>query len=302
MRSNPLLIEKYNRLQLSLLIILSLLFISIVLVNPSILTYYFQYYLLLITVTIIGIPHGFFDYSVAERLFKNSINWIYYFTAGYISLSLIYLFLWIYYPLASLIFFLMISIFHFGIEELNHIEYEDMSFYQIFVIGSMPIALPILFHSSDVFYIFNQIISSDINYADINIFMYYLYFLLLFIAFYLNGIKRSSVYLILILNFIILPPLLSFILYFCFHHSIRHYIQSIYHDSLVPNKYETKQYLKTIIMTSVFFSIIVLISIETYGQYSFDVIIVKYIFILLACLTLPHLMLNIYYDIRKKNI
>ena len=115
MQSNLLLIEKYNRLQLSLLIILSLLFIGIILVNPSILTYYFQYYLLLITVTVIGIPHGFFDYSVAERLFKNNINWIYYFTFGYVSLSLIYLFLWIHYPLASLIFFLMISIFHFGI-------------------------------------------------------------------------------------------------------------------------------------------------------------------------------------------
>ena len=165
----------------------------------------------------------------------------------------------------------------------------------------MPVALPILFHSSDVFYIFNQIIGFDINYADINNYMYYLYFSLLFIALYLNGIKRSWVYLILILNFIILPPLLSFILYFCFHHSIRHYIHSIYHDNLVPKKYETKQYLKTIIMTSVFFSIIVLISLQAYGQYSFDVIIVKYIFILLACLTLPHLMLNIYYDTRKIN-
>ena len=122
MQSNLLLIEKYNRLQVSLLIILSLFFIGVILLNPSILTYYFQYYLLLITVTIIGIPHGFFDYSVAERLFKNHINWVYYFTAGYISLSLIYLLFWIYYPIASLIFFLMISIFHFGIEELNRLQ------------------------------------------------------------------------------------------------------------------------------------------------------------------------------------
>ncbi|MBT3697880.1 MAG: beta-carotene 15,15'-dioxygenase, Brp/Blh family [Gammaproteobacteria bacterium] len=255
----------------------------------------------MITVTIIGIPHGFFDYSVAERLFKNHINWVYYFTAGYISLSLIYLLFWIYYPIASLIFFLMISIFHFGIEELNHIEYKDMSFYQIFVIGSMPIALPILFHSSDVFYIFNQIIGLDIDFSDINMFVYYLYFILLSVALYLNGIERSWVYLILILNFIVLPPLLSFILYFCFHHSIRHYIYSIYHDSLVPKKYETKKYLQTIIITSVFFTIIVLVSLQAYGQYSFDVIIVKYIFILLACLTLPHLILNIYYDTKKLN-
>ena len=280
MQSNLLLIKKYNRLQLGLLIILSLLFISIILINPSILTYYFQYYLLLVTVTIIGIPHGFFDYSVAERLFRNHINWVYY-------------------PLPALIFFLMISIFHFGIEELNHIEYMDMSFYQIFIIGSMPIALPILFHSQDVFFIFNQIIGLNINYADINIYMYYIYLSLLFVALYLNGIKRSWVYLILISNFIILPPLLSFILYFCFHHSVRHYIHSIYYDNLVPKKYETNQYLKIIIMTSIFFTTIVLMFLQSYGEYSFDIIIVKYIFILLACLTFPHLILNIYYDMKK---
>ena len=299
MQSNLLLIKKYNRLQLGLLIILSLLFISIILINPSILTYYFQYYLLLVTVTIIGIPHGFFDYSVAERLFRNNINWVYYFTMGYISLSLLYSLIWIYYPLAALMFFLVISIFHFGIEELNHIEYMDMSFYQIFIIGSMPIALPILFHSQDVFFIFNQIIGLNINYADINIYMYYIYLSLLFVALYLNGIKRSWVYLILISNFIILPPLLSFILYFCFHHSVRHYIHSIYYDNLVPKKYETNQYLKIIIMTSIFFTTIVLMFLQSYGEYSFDIIIVKYIFILLACLTFPHLILNIYYDMKK---
>ena len=158
MQLNLLLIEKYNRLQSSLLMILSLLFIIVTLINPGSLTYYFQYYLLLTTVTIIGIPHGFFDYSIAERLFRNSKNWIYYFTFGYILLSLIYLIIWFIFPSIALLFFLIISIFHFGIEEQNHLEYEDMKLFQIFMIGSMPIILPIIFHTSAVFNIFNQII------------------------------------------------------------------------------------------------------------------------------------------------
>ena len=144
MQSNHSLIEKYNTFQINLLFFLSFISIIIVLINPSILTYYFQYYLLLISVAIIGIPHGFFDYSIAERLFKNTRNWIYYFTSGYILLSLLYLFFWFQFPLASLIFFLGISTFHFGIEELTHIEYKDMNLFQILVIGSMPIILPIL--------------------------------------------------------------------------------------------------------------------------------------------------------------
>lgn len=300
MQSNQLLIEKYNRLQSSLLIFLSIFFAIIALASPSILTYYFQYYLLLIAVSFIGLPHGFFDYSIAERLFSYKKNWIYYFTISYIFLSLIYLFFWFEYPLESLIFFLTISIFHFGMEELTHIKYKDMNFFQIIIIGSIPIALPILFHPENVFYIFNQITDLDINYDYINTYIYYIYFLLLFIALYLNGIKRSWIYLLLIANFIILPPLVSFILYFCFHHSLRHYIHSIYHDNLVPNKYSTNEYLKAIITASVLFTLVVLISLQTYGQYSFDIIIVKYIFILLACLTLPHLMLNIYYETQKE--
>ena len=300
MQSNQLLIEKYNRLQSSLLIFLSIFFAIIALVSPLVLTYYFQYYLLLIAVSFIGLPHGFFDYSIAERLFSYKKNWIYYFTISYIFLSLIYLFFWFEYPLESLIFFLTISIFHFGMEELTHIKYKDMNFFQIIIIGSIPIALPILFHPENVFYIFNQITDLDINYDYINTYIYYIYFLLLFIALYLNGIKRSWIYLLLIANFIILPPLVSFILYFCFHHSLRHYIHSIYHDNLVPNKYSTNEYLKAIITASVLFTLVVLISLQTYGQYSFDIIIVKYIFILLACLTLPHLMLNIYYETQKK--
>ena len=300
MQSNQLLIEKYNRLQSSLLIFLSIFFAIIALVSPFVLTYYFQYYLLLIAVSFIGLPHGFFDYSIAERLFSYKKNWIYYFTISYIFLSLIYLFFWFEYPLESLIFFLTISIFHFGMEELTHIKYKDMNFFQIIIIGSIPIALPILFHPENVFYIFNQITDLNINYDYINTYIYYIYFLLLFIALYLNGIKRSWIYLLLIANFIILPPLVSFILYFCFHHSLRHYIHSIYHDNLVPNKYSTNEYLKAIITASVLFTLVVLISLQTYGQYSFDIIIVKYIFILLACLTLPHLMLNIYYETQKK--
>ena len=78
MQSNQLLIEKYNRLQSSLLIFLSIFFTIIALVSPFVLTYYFQYYLLLIAVSFIGLPHGFFDYSIAERLFSYKKNWIYY--------------------------------------------------------------------------------------------------------------------------------------------------------------------------------------------------------------------------------
>ena len=56
MQSNPSSVKKFSRLQAILLTNLSLLFIVISLAHPTILSYDFQYYLLLLTVAIIGIP------------------------------------------------------------------------------------------------------------------------------------------------------------------------------------------------------------------------------------------------------
>ena len=80
--------------------------------------------------------------------------------------------------------------------------------------------------------------------------------------------------------------------------SFKHYIISIYDDDLVPEKYSIKGYLQIIIMASVFFTILTIFVLLKLSSSSIDIIIAKYIFILLACLTLPHLLLNIYYDIK----
>ena len=298
MQSSLSFVKKLNRIRVNVLINVSLLFLAVYILNPTIISYDFQYYFLLIAVTIIGIPHGFFDYSIAQRLFNKNVNWIYHFTFGYIFLSILYFYLWIMMPLLALLIFLAISAFHFGFEEIPTMKYDISNYILVLILGSIPIILPILFHTDQVFFIFNQITDSNLAMIYVSIYIYILYFFLVLYSLYSIGMRHSMVYLILIPNLIILPPLISFILYFCFHHSIKHYIISIYDDDLVPEKYSIKGYLQIIIMASVFFTILTIFVLLKLSSSSIDIIIAKYIFILLACLTLPHLLLNIYYDIK----
>ena len=174
-----------------------------------------------------------------------------------------------------------------------------MSISDILILGSIPVIFPIIFHTNEVFIIFGQIISRELDIIEINKSFSLIYFFLVIFKFYSNGIVRFLPYLFLIPSYIILPPLISFILYFCFHHSLKHYIISIYEEKLIPDIFTMKSFLITIVFASVIFTAFVVGMLVKFSSYTIDIIIVKYTFILLACLTLPHLMLNIFYESKK---
>ena len=299
MQLNQYSVKKFEHTQLILLINLSLLSIILFLINPDVFDYYMQYYLLIVFVSVIGLPHGFFDYTIGKRLLGTNPKWLWIFTIGYTLISAIYFLLWNLMPLASLLFFLLLAAYHFGMEELAHKKYSDMSISDIFIIGSIPIVLPIIFHSKDVFFIFEQIVGYRVTMPLVSEYVWLVYFTLVLYKFYSNNYKRFLPYVLLIPCFVILPPLISFVLYFCFHHSLNHYIISIYEDKLVPDSFTLRGFLFTIVSASVVFSIFILGMLSNFSDYTIDIIIAKYTFILLACLTLPHLMLNIFYEIKK---
>ena len=299
MQSDQSLVKKFENIQLVLLINLCILSIIIFFLYPSVFNYYFQYYSLIILIAIVGLPHGFFDYSIAKRLFSSTTNWLALFTIGYIAVSLVYFMAWNYIPLISLVLFLALAIYHFGMEELMHKKYSEMSISDILILGSIPVIFPIIFHTNEVFIIFGQIISKELDIIEINKSFSLIYFFLVIFKFYSNGIVRFLPYLFLIPSYILLPPLISFILYFCFHHSLKHYIISIYEEKLIPDIFTMKSFLITIVFASVIFTAFVVGMLVKFSSYTIDIIIVKYTFILLACLTLPHLMLNIFYETKK---
>ena len=75
----------------------------------------YQVYVLFGLVSAIGIPHGFFDFSIGKKIFKKfHKKWILYFTLSYIFISFIYLIAWIFLPGLSLLLFLFLAAYHFG--------------------------------------------------------------------------------------------------------------------------------------------------------------------------------------------
>ena len=95
-------------------------------------------------------------------------------------------------------------------------------------------------------------------------------------------------------NFVFLPPLLSFILYFCFMHSIRHFIESIYLLRLLPDNFTVKKFLLFVTISSFIFSLLSIYLIQNIFEISINETIIKFIFIILACLTLPHMIFNMW--------
>ncbi len=67
---NQLQQEKFKKYQLILLTNLSLLGWIVLIVMPNLFHLSIQLTLLLVTVTIIGIPHGYFDFLIAKQLFS----------------------------------------------------------------------------------------------------------------------------------------------------------------------------------------------------------------------------------------
>ena len=112
---------------------------------------------------------------------------------------------------------------------------------------------------------------------------------------YFKARKIFLLYILLLINFMLLPPLISFILYFCFHHSLRHYLDAFCDSNLFERAMPIGRYAILFLFLTVAFTSICLFVMSGYTNISFESAIIKYIFITLACLTLPHLALNILY-------
>ena len=289
-------LETYKKYQLILLVNLSVIVWVLLILSPELLSLNVQLLLLLVTVTIIGIPHGYFDFLVAKKLFSYSQNWLMKFIFVYLLMSFLYLYVWFLSPLLALLLFLLMALYHFGIEETQDIGINRMSL--VISLGSLPVIAPILFQSEEVFYLFNILLNEEIIYPEIPSQFKYIYLIILIVIISIQCVRILPLYFLLIANFIFIPPLLSFILYFCFHHSIRHYLQSFSDSNLFTEKSSVKNFVIFFLTLTIFFSIGSIYLMSEILLFTLEQTVIKYIFITLPCLTLPHLILNIVYEHR----
>ncbi len=255
----------------------------------------------LLLILSIGISHGSLDHIKGKKLLKIiGIKSPAVFYLVYIFVGLITIFIWLLFPKFLLLLFLIIAAFHFGKEDSEFI-YKHKNFEVIYLLkGSLVIIAPLVFHKDEtlsIFKLLNFDISTNIL---INNEILYLFIFLSFVANIFLSLNKSfdtkSLLLmdflyLMILNYF-LNPILAFTIYFCFLHSIRHSI-SLIKEININLKKGLPIFIKKALpltITTIFGYLLALYFLNNFNDINES--IYKVIFIGLASLTFPHILLE----------
>ena len=257
----------------------------------------------------IGISHGSLDNEKGRKLFNIlEINNFLIFYIAYILIGLIVITLWIFIPYISLITFLMVASYHFGKEDTQFLIIENSYYNQFlfFLKGSLIVFAPMYFHFDETISIFRFLLIENetfYNFLDLietkSILLYCIILstlanILLFAKDF--ELKKFTIFLdyfsIIIINYYF-SPLVAFTIYFCFLHSIRHSISlmSELDENNLSNGF--KIFIKKALPLTIITIIFCLIGLYLLNNtYNFESSILKIIFIGLASLTFPHILLE----------
>ena len=272
-------------------------------------TFHISTVLCLILILTIGVSHGSLDHIKGEKLFKIfNIKKTYLFYLTYIFISLGVIFIWMQLPSITLVIFLIIASYHFGKEDTEFLILDKSYFVEIlyFFKGFLIILAPLYFNFQETIEIFklllvdNEIFYSSLAFIETNkviqIGIVSSSLSSIFLFFNKFEIKKFSIFLdyfsILILNYY-LTPLLAFTIYFCFLHSIRHSISlalELDKNNLLNG---FKIFIKKALPLTILTGVICLISLYLISNgNNLDSSVLKVIFIGLASLTFPHILLE----------
>jgi len=257
----------------------------------------------LFLILVLGISHGALDNVKGAKLlklfgYKHKIS----FYLSYMFISLLIIILWLIFPNTVLLLFLVVAAYHFGKED-TVFSFKRKFFISeclFFLKGSAVIMAPLLLKREKTNEIF-RILNFNLFEAEFfsNDFLIAILFLSFLSSLYiskkenadLKGLMIMDFFSIIILNFF-LSPILAFTLYFCFLHSIRHSISLIFElDKSL--KLGIKKFIKKAIPLTIATGVIFLIAIFFLNNFfKLDEAIYKVIFIGLAALTFPHILLE----------
>jgi Brp/Blh family beta-carotene 15,15'-monooxygenase len=271
----------------------------------------------LILILVIGVSHGSLD-NIKGRKILNILKFesIIIFYLIYVLIAIIVIILWYLFPTFSLIIFLIVASYHFGKEDTQFLINKNSYFNQFlfFLKGTLVILSPLYFHFNETASIFKLLlIENETFYKNLGIIestkilqagiiLSTLSSIFLFIKDF--EIKKLTIFFdyfsILILNYYF-SPLLAFTMYFCFLHSIRHSITLIFELNENDLKSGFKEFVKKATPLTSLTAMFCIISIYLLSNsYDLDSSILKIIFIGLASLTFPHILLEYFLEKNEK--
>ncbi len=282
-------------LELKIFISINLFLILILYFSNNFFYSNFYYQILLFAAPLIwpGLAHGSLDLHTASRysLIKNKISLLI-FLFVYLLIPLIFFFLWLDFPNTLFVIFLILSGMHFGISD-RLTNQKKLKHLEVFIRALIILIFPIIFHPEETNRLFSFFLVNNEFYFYLYSFSNYLfYFLIMAIPYFffkiylIKKIIIISELIALIFCFLYFKPLVSFLIYFCFLHSIRHL-----NNEQIKFKISFKKLIiKTIPMTLI---VIILFSSSAIYFENIDDIGKKlnYFIIALSSLTISHVLL-----------
>jgi Brp/Blh family beta-carotene 15,15'-monooxygenase len=259
--------------------------------------------LCLFVILIIGVSHGSLDNIKGKKLlelFGYKSNFFFYLV--YLIISLLIIILWLIFPNTILLLFLIVAAYHFGKEDTVFTFKRKFLISEslFFLKGSSVIIAPLLFQKEETNAIFKTL---NFYFFDSSIFNNHFLITFLCLGFlssiYISNKKNIDFKVLMVVDFLslillnfFLTPILAFTFYFCFLHSIRHAITLIF-ELNKSFKIGFKKFVSKAIPLTFVTGMAFLIAIYFLNNfYRLDEAIYKVIFIGLASLTFPHILLE----------
>ena len=263
----------------------------------------------LLLILIIGVSHGSLDHIKGRKLLKIfQIKNIITFYTSYFLLAVTIIILWVLLPTVVLITFLIVASFHFGKEDTQFLIDNNsyLNQFLFFLKGSLVILAPLYFNFNETVSIFKLLlIENESFYQSLNVIENNNFLIIGIVLSALSSIilffkkfelRKFTIFFdyfsIIIIN-MHFSPLIAFTIYFCFLHSIRHSISLMTELDQESLKNGLLVFIKKATPLTILTSIFCLIGLYFLNNnYNLDSAILKLIFIGLASLTFPHILLE----------
>jgi Brp/Blh family beta-carotene 15,15'-monooxygenase len=255
----------------------------------------------------VGISHGSLDHIKGKKVLNfYKMNSILIFYISYLAISVFIILFWFFLPTITLSIFLLVASYHFGKEDSEIMDTRDSVLLKFifFIKGSLVISAPLIFQFKETLAIF-ELLNFDIDYllllSDGGVIRIFFLSSLLSNMYFLigrgnllnNGILIFFDLFSINLLYYLLSPLAAFTLYFCFIHSFRHSVSLINQLDAKNFKKGFERFVTKALPLTVITAILFLFAVYFLSSYYvLEAAISKVIFIGLASLTFPHILLE----------
>jgi Brp/Blh family beta-carotene 15,15'-monooxygenase len=260
----------------------------------------------LLAILFLGIPHGATDYLIFKNLKQSFLGSkkLLHFYIGYLAIMALYSLVWISLPSLGLLIFIGLSLFHFGQSNWVYIFPVNnvLSWLTYLIWGMFVLVIPIMAHYETALPVVAAIapnLAFDISESWRTGIIIAVSLITLFtvLSLFLYGILNRRNLFNELLNLLILgtalyllPLWLGFAFYFAGWHSLTSIQEQIaFFQSKNPN-YNWKDYIKNTTALSIV-SLLGITGLIYWGGTFESVVILKYLFIFIGVVTLPHMLL-----------